>query len=92
MRTQPSTRLAAADRHARCRLFSRGDEFAPDLLTLTARLQRALRDDELVLHYQPIFEVSSGDLAALEALVRWQDPQRDLVPPAEFIPFAEGRR
>jgi EAL domain-containing protein (putative c-di-GMP-specific phosphodiesterase class I) len=42
-----------------------------------------------VLHYQPIFALPSGAIAGVEALVRWRDPVRGLVPPAEFIPVAE---
>jgi diguanylate cyclase (GGDEF)-like protein len=58
-------------------------------LKLTSRLRRALANDELIVHYQPIFEPASGRIAALEALVRWQDPENGLVPPFSFIPFAE---
>jgi diguanylate cyclase (GGDEF)-like protein/PAS domain S-box-containing protein len=58
-------------------------------LTLTARLRRALARDELELHYQPIFDVASGRAVAVEALLRWNDPERGMVPPGEFIPGAE---
>ena len=62
---------------------------APADDSLEARLRRALRGDELRLHYQPIFSLRSGALVALEALLRWQDPDHGLVSPAEFIPVAE---
>jgi diguanylate cyclase (GGDEF)-like protein/PAS domain S-box-containing protein len=58
-------------------------------LTLLSELPRAMRDGELVLHYQPKLEVKSGKLAGIEALVRWQHPTRGLVAPGDFVPAAE---
>jgi diguanylate cyclase (GGDEF)-like protein/PAS domain S-box-containing protein len=58
-------------------------------LSLTTRLRRAIDGDELRLHYQPIFRLDDGAVAAVEALVRWEDPEHGLVPPAAFIPVAE---
>jgi diguanylate cyclase (GGDEF)-like protein len=58
-------------------------------LSLPSRLRRAIAADELVLHYQPIVELRSGRLAAMEALLRWNDPERGLVYPDDFIPAAE---
>jgi EAL domain-containing protein (putative c-di-GMP-specific phosphodiesterase class I) len=52
-------------------------------------LERALANDELVVHYQPVIEVATGELAAVEALARWKDPSRGLRTPAEFVPVAE---
>jgi EAL domain-containing protein (putative c-di-GMP-specific phosphodiesterase class I)/PAS domain-containing protein len=62
---------------------------APPADSLEARLGRALDGDELRLHYQPIFSLESGELVALEALLRWDAPGRGMIPPAEFIPVAE---
>jgi EAL domain-containing protein (putative c-di-GMP-specific phosphodiesterase class I) len=62
---------------------------APPADSVEARLRRALRGDELRLHYQPIFALESGELIALEALLRWDDPVHGMVSPAEFIPVAE---
>jgi EAL domain-containing protein (putative c-di-GMP-specific phosphodiesterase class I)/PAS domain-containing protein len=62
---------------------------APADDSVEARLQRALRGDELRLHYQPIYSLRSGALVALEALLRWEDPEHGPVSPAEFIPVAE---
>jgi EAL domain-containing protein (putative c-di-GMP-specific phosphodiesterase class I) len=63
---------------------------ATEQLTLTARLRRALARDEFELHYQPVFAVESAQPVAVEALLRWRDPDVGLVPPGEFIPAAEG--
>ena len=62
---------------------------APAADSVEARLRRALDSDELRLHYQPIYALSTGALVALEALLRWEDPQRGMISPAEFIPIAE---
>jgi diguanylate cyclase (GGDEF)-like protein/PAS domain S-box-containing protein len=53
------------------------------------RLRRAIENDELVLHYQPVVRLRDGQIVAMEALVRWQDPERGLIAPNEFIPQAE---
>ncbi|MCU0307539.1 MAG: bifunctional diguanylate cyclase/phosphodiesterase [Thermoleophilia bacterium] len=60
-----------------------------DRLELTSDLRGALRRHELVVHYQPIVELDGGRIAGMEALVRWQHPQRGLLGPGEFIPIAE---
>jgi EAL domain-containing protein (putative c-di-GMP-specific phosphodiesterase class I) len=62
---------------------------APPEDSLEARLRRALRARELRLHYQPIYALRTGELVALEALLRWEDPGRGMISPAEFIPVAE---
>jgi EAL domain-containing protein (putative c-di-GMP-specific phosphodiesterase class I) len=59
-------------------------------LELCKGLVEALRHDQLVLHYQPVLDLRSGDVAAVEALIRWQHPQHGLLPPLDFIPTAES--
>ena len=52
-------------------------------------LRAALADGALELHYQPVVEVATGHVACLEALMRWEHPERGFVSPAQFIPAAE---
>ena len=58
-------------------------------LSLSSRLRRAIADDELELYYQPIVWTASGRLHSMEALLRWNDPERGLVHPDRFLPAAE---
>jgi diguanylate cyclase (GGDEF)-like protein/PAS domain S-box-containing protein len=58
-------------------------------LSLSSRLRRALERDEFVLHYQPVLDLRADVMIGVEALIRWSDPQRGLVPPSDFIPLAE---
>ncbi len=58
-------------------------------LQLESDLRRALERDELRLHYQPIISFANESLIGFEALLRWQHPQRGLLPPGEFIAMAE---
>jgi EAL domain-containing protein (putative c-di-GMP-specific phosphodiesterase class I) len=53
-------------------------------------LERAIRERQFELHYQPIVDIASGDMAGVEALVRWRHPTRGLLLPGEFIPAAES--
>jgi diguanylate cyclase (GGDEF)-like protein len=52
-------------------------------------LDRGLRHGELEVHFQPIMDIHSGEIAGAEALMRWNHPQRGIVPPEEFVPLAE---
>lgn len=61
-----------------------------DRMRLEDELRSALQKDELVLYYQPIVDLASGLLDGVEALIRWQHPDRGLIGPIEFIPTAEA--
>jgi diguanylate cyclase (GGDEF)-like protein/PAS domain S-box-containing protein len=58
-------------------------------LELKADLQRAVDNDEFILHFQPVIELATGRVEGLEALVRWRHPTRGVIPPMDFIPLAE---
>jgi len=58
-------------------------------LELRADLQRGLDGGQFELHYQPIIRLADGRVAGMEALLRWHHPERGLVQPGDFIPFAE---
>ncbi|MDA0183036.1 EAL domain-containing protein [Solirubrobacter phytolaccae] len=72
-------------------LFESGmGEEASERLTLRAELHRALENDELVLHFQPIVDLKTEAVTGFEALVRWQHPTRGLLAPDMFIGLAES--
>ncbi|ABI57272.1 putative bifunctional diguanylate cyclase/phosphodiesterase [Alkalilimnicola ehrlichii MLHE-1] len=58
-------------------------------ISLRRDLQEAIAGDQLMLHYQPVVDAATGYLHSVEALVRWQHPERGLIPPGVFIPLAE---
>jgi len=58
-------------------------------LLLEGRLRNALENEELALHYQPIVAVDTGAAQGFEALLRWQPPGMNLIPPGTFVPVAE---
>ena len=58
-------------------------------LSLETRIRHALDRDEFQLYYQPIINISNQQPVGVEALIRWQDPERGLIPPDDFIPIAE---
>ncbi len=62
---------------------------ASSRLQIEADLARAVGDDELRLVFQPIVDLETGTVQGLEALVRWEHPERGLMQPVEFIPVAE---
>jgi EAL domain-containing protein (putative c-di-GMP-specific phosphodiesterase class I) len=57
--------------------------------SLEGSLRRALEREEFLLHYQPKVNLKSGEITGVEALIRWQQPDRGLVPPSQFVPIAE---
>ncbi len=82
--------MAKANGKARFAIFDPGMHAAiRERHELGAQLQRAVELDQLRLVYQPIVELDSGRVAGLEALVRWQHPDRGLITPGDFIEIAE---
>jgi diguanylate cyclase (GGDEF)-like protein/PAS domain S-box-containing protein len=67
----------------------RDAERGAERLWRATRLRHAIQRDELVLHFQPIHRALDGRVRGVEALVRWEDPERGLVMPADFVPLAE---
>jgi len=65
------------------------DESSLHRLALVAELRAALAEDQLVVHFQPQYELRTRTLIGAEALVRWQHPERGLLPPSEFISAVE---
>jgi diguanylate cyclase len=65
------------------------DHYDAAKLALVSELRRAIARDELVLHYQPKAAVRTSQVAAVEALVRWNHPERGLLYPDAFLPIAE---
>jgi predicted signal transduction protein with EAL and GGDEF domain len=65
------------------------NEHASRNLGIEAGLRLAAERDEFLLHYQPIWDVRSGDISGVEVLVRWSSQEYGLVTPSEFIPLAE---
>jgi diguanylate cyclase (GGDEF)-like protein/PAS domain S-box-containing protein len=85
---------AKADGRARVRRYPSDDpkletDSIIERLSIPTRLRRAIEHDELVLHYQPMVRLADAQVVGMEALVRWQDPERGLIAPAQFIPHAE---
>ena len=81
---------AAKQRHAGALMYSPSiDAASAQNLSLLTELRQAVAADELRLYLQPKLSLASGAVMGCEALVRWQHPQRGLVPPLQFIPFAE---
>jgi diguanylate cyclase (GGDEF)-like protein/PAS domain S-box-containing protein len=68
---------------------NRMNEQATHFFALENRLRKAIGAGELELHYQPLIDWPRRTVCGMEALVRWNDPERGLVEPVEFIPIAE---
>lgn len=68
---------------------SKHDSHSPRRLMMMAELGTAIRENQLCLHFQPRVDLDSGRCTGCEALLRWQHPIHGMVPPGDFIPFAE---
>jgi diguanylate cyclase (GGDEF)-like protein len=76
-------------REPRLRYVPSLDQLSTKTLSLLGELRRALKQNELRLWLQPKVNLKTGRVCGAECLVRWQHPERGLVPPVQFIPFAE---
>jgi diguanylate cyclase (GGDEF)-like protein/PAS domain S-box-containing protein len=65
------------------------DAYALERLTLENDLRKAIERDELKIYYQPVYSLETAQVAGMEALLRWEHPERGEMRPAEFIPLAE---
>lgn len=80
----------AKRRHSGVALASHeDDEQTPEHLSLIGEMRRALTEDHFVVFYQPKLDLKTRRVTGAEALIRWRHPERGLVPPGKFIPFAE---
>jgi diguanylate cyclase (GGDEF)-like protein/PAS domain S-box-containing protein len=71
-------------------VFERGrDAYALERLELENDLRKAIERDELKIYYQPVYSLETAYIAGMEALLRWEHPERGMMSPAEFIPLAE---
>ena len=90
LRSADVAMYAAKKGHSGHALYSPDQQqYSPARLGLVAQLSRAMEHGELVLHYQPKARFSTGAIEGVEALVRWDHPQRGLLFPDEFIPVTE---
>jgi diguanylate cyclase (GGDEF)-like protein/PAS domain S-box-containing protein len=74
---------------SRSHVYRPGHRVGTSRLTQRSELTRAIHNNELFLAYQPLFSLQTQALAGAEALVRWRHPERGVLQPASFIPFAE---
>jgi diguanylate cyclase (GGDEF)-like protein/PAS domain S-box-containing protein len=65
------------------------NEAAVERLMTKSKLKRAFERDELLVHYQPKYNLETGEVCGAEALVRWELPERGIILPSDFIPIAE---
>ncbi len=65
------------------------DEVNPEQLLLITEMRHAIEEQQFELHYQPKINLKSEEIFAVEALIRWQHPERGMVSPGQFIPLAE---
>jgi diguanylate cyclase (GGDEF)-like protein len=79
----------AKKRHRPTLYSEHDDHYSPERLALVGELRRAIGNCELVVHYQPRIAMASGTVQAVEALVRWEHPERGLLAPGAFLPLAE---
>jgi diguanylate cyclase (GGDEF)-like protein len=79
---------ASKDSHQPVVYASEHDQHSADGLSLVAQIRNAIENGELIVHYQPEIDLASGETKRVEALVRWNHPERGLLLPDAFIPLA----
>ncbi len=88
-RADSAMHRAKSSGRGRAELYDPAADRPVDRLSMTRRLREAISNGGLYLHWQPIHRLRDGLLVGAEALVRWQDETGRMVPPDEFIPYAE---
>lgn len=89
---QADCAMYAAKRNGKNRIVQFGDGLghaARERLMLEAELRRAIADQQIFIHYQPEFDLTTQSIVRFEALARWAHPKLGLIPPLSFIPIAE---
>ena len=85
----PAGKTVCQERELELQFLTESDcKAALEQLVLESALSRAIEGGQLLLHYQPQFD-AAGHLVGAEALIRWQHPDKGLIPPGDFIPLAE---
>lgn len=87
--TRALVALARPDASGAPRIVRAAPAAARERFSLEQDLRRAVANEELTLHYQPVVDVARGCMVAAEALVRWQHPVLGAIPPARFVPILE---
>jgi diguanylate cyclase (GGDEF)-like protein len=82
-------RAKSGGRNTVCYFGQEMSNHALERLVMEQELRRAIYQDDLILHYQPVISLITGKMTGVEALVRWQHHDRGLIKPEEFIPLAE---
>jgi EAL domain-containing protein (putative c-di-GMP-specific phosphodiesterase class I) len=88
-RSEVALRVARSSHRNHLLYSAKIDDYQPERIALVGELPDAIERNQLLLHYQPKIDLNSGRIVGVEALVRWQHPQRGLVFPDKFIPMAE---
>ena len=65
------------------------NESADEKMRLSNELYRAIERNEFELHYQPQMDIDGNEIVGMEALIRWNHPEKGYIPPLDFIPLAE---
>ncbi len=90
MRSAEIAMRSARRQQAMCALYNREmEQYQVDNLALASELRHAIEADELMIYYQPKVDIAHKKISGVEALVRWEHPQKGMIQPDLFIPMAE---